>query len=90
MELSQQLKSKVELREVGSRGEAKLFGGVGDCGKTLCCVDWNKKGSSVTVKMAKEQGLSINIPKLSGCCGRLKCCLSYERENYQDGRFVHE
>ncbi len=88
LDLSQHLNAKVELREVGSRGEAKLFGGVGDCGKTLCCVDWNK-GSAVTVKMAKEQGLSINIPKLSGCCGRLKCCLSYELENYQDGSFIH-
>ncbi len=89
LDLSQHLKAKVELREVGSRGEAKLFGGVGDCGKTLCCVDWNK-GSTVTVKMAKEQGLSINIPKLSGCCGRLKCCLSYELDNYQDGEFIYE
>ncbi|MDD4527716.1 MAG: regulatory iron-sulfur-containing complex subunit RicT [Candidatus Margulisbacteria bacterium] len=88
LDLSQHLNAKVELREVGSRGEAKLFGGVGDCGKTLCCVDWNK-GSAVTVKMAKEQGLSINIPKLSGCCGRLKCCLSYELDNYQDGDFIH-
>ncbi len=89
LDLSQHLRAKVELREVGSRGEAKLFGGVGDCGKTLCCVDWNK-GSAVTVKMAKEQGLSINIPKLSGCCGRLKCCLSYELDNYQDGDFIYE
>lgn len=88
LDLSQQLKAKVELREVGSRGEAKLFGGIGDCGKTLCCVNWNK-GSAVTVKMAKEQGLSINIPKLSGCCGRLKCCLSYELDNYQDGDFIY-
>lgn len=87
-ELGYEFRTKIEMREVGNRGEAKLFGGIGGCGKTLCCVNWNKKGSSVTVKMAKEQGLAINIPKLSGCCGRLICCLAYERENYQDGRFI--
>ena len=87
-ELAAQLSARIELREVGNRGEAKIFGGIGSCGKTLCCVNWNKKGSSVTVKMAKEQGLAINIPKLTGCCGRLICCLSYERENYQDGTFI--
>lgn len=87
-ELGQEFRAKIEMREVGNRGEAKLFGGVGGCGKTLCCSGWNKKGSSVTVKMAKEQGLAINIPKLSGCCGRLICCLAYERDNYQDGRFI--
>ncbi len=88
-ELSAQLHSRIELREVGNRGEAKLFGGLGSCGKSLCCVNWNKKGSAVSVKMAKEQGLAINIPKLSGCCGRLICCLSYERDNYQDGMFIN-
>lgn len=87
-ELSAQLNARIELREVGNRGEAKLFGGLGSCGKSLCCVNWNKKGSVVTVKMAKEQGLAINIPKLSGVCGRLMCCLSYERDNYQDGQFI--
>ncbi|MDD5456919.1 MAG: regulatory iron-sulfur-containing complex subunit RicT [Candidatus Margulisbacteria bacterium] len=89
-ELGAFLNAKVELREVGNRGEAKIFGGLGSCGKSLCCVNWNKKGSAVTVKMAKEQGLAINIPKLSGACGRLICCLCYERENYQDGNFCHE
>jgi cell fate regulator YaaT (PSP1 superfamily) len=87
-ELGQEFRTKIEMREVGNRGEAKLFGGLGSCGRPLCCSGWNKKGSSVTVKMAKEQGLAINIPKLSGSCGRLICCLAYERENYQDGRFI--
>jgi cell fate regulator YaaT (PSP1 superfamily) len=86
-DLSQHFNAKIELREVGNRGEAKLFGGVGDCGKTLCCIDWNK-GSSVTIKMAKEQGISINIPKLTGCCARLKCCLSYEIDNYENGKYI--
>ena len=89
-ELNNHFNARVELREVGNRGEAKVFGGVGTCGKSLCCVNWNKKGSAVTVKMAKEQGMAINIPKLSGSCGRLMCCLSYERDNYQDGQFITE
>jgi len=89
-EMSTLLHAKVEFREVGSRGEAKIFGGIGSCGKTLCCANWNKRGSAVTIKMAKEQGLAINIPKLSGCCGRLICCLSYEKDNYQDGDFIND
>jgi len=89
-DLTTTLQAKIEMREVGNRGEAKIFGGVGNCGRSLCCVDWNKKGSGVTVKMAKEQGLAINIPKLSGVCGRLICCLSYEKDQYQDGVYVDE
>lgn len=89
-ELSNQLNAKIEFREVGSRGEAKIFGGMGSCGKSLCCASWDKRGASVTIKMAKEQGLAINIPKLSGCCGRLICCLSYEKDNYQDGDFIRD
>ncbi|MBU0580105.1 MAG: hypothetical protein KKA19_02920 [Candidatus Margulisbacteria bacterium] len=87
-ELNKELQIKVEVREVGMRGEAKILGGLGECGKTLCCAIWLHKSRPITVKMAKEQGLSINIPKLSGVCGRLKCCLQYEKDCYHDGRMV--
>ncbi len=87
-DLGHELKMKVEVREVGVRGEAKLIGGLSDCGKTLCCASWLHKSKPITVKMAKEQGLAINIPKLSGICGRLKCCLSYEKECYHEGHLI--
>lgn len=79
---------KVDFRNMGSRGEAKVLDGCGSCGKPLCCSTFLTKSNPVTVKMAKEQGLPINIPKLSGCCGRLMCCLRYEKENYQRGKLV--
>lgn len=84
------LGTKVVLNEVGSRGEAKIFCGMGHCGKNLCCVSWNSKGSAVSVKMAKSQGMPINIRKLTGSCGRLICCLSYEKDNYQDGELIRD
>jgi cell fate regulator YaaT (PSP1 superfamily) len=90
IELSSHFETKIEFREVGQRGEAKIFGGVGHCGKALCCTSWIKKGCNVSIKMAKEQGLAVNIPKLTGSCGRLICCLSYEKQNYQDGRMINE
>ncbi len=89
-ELETSLNTKIELREVGARGEAKLFGGIGACGRPLCCAEWLNKNNPITIKMAKEQGLSINIPKLSGLCDRLMCCIAYEKDSYQDGAFKHD
>ncbi len=87
-DLANELKLKIDVREAGVRGEAKIIGGLGECGKTLCCASWLHRSKPITVKMAKEQGLAINIPKLSGVCSRLKCCLQYEKECYHDGKLV--
>jgi cell fate regulator YaaT (PSP1 superfamily) len=87
-ELNTELGMKVEIREVGVRGEAKIIGGLGECGNALCCTTWLHKSKPITVKMAKEQGLAINISKLSGVCGRLKCCLQYEKSCYRDGQLI--
>jgi cell fate regulator YaaT (PSP1 superfamily) len=70
------------MKQIGNRDETKLLGGVGPCGRELCCSSWLREFSSVSVKMAKEQGLSLNPSKLAGMCGRLKCCLRYEYETY--------
>lgn len=82
--LARRLKIKIELRQVGVRDEAKLIGGLGPCGLRLCCSTFLTKFESVSVSMAKNQGLPLNTFKLSGLCGRLMCCLSYEYENYEE------
>lgn len=74
---------RIELRQVGVRDEAKMIGGVGPCGCDLCCHRWMSDFSPVSIKMAKEQGLSLNPGKISGMCGRLLCCLQYEHECYE-------
>lgn len=81
-QLSERLRSRVELRQVGDRDEARLIGGVGKCGRSLCCSSWLQTYPSVTVKQAKTQDLPLNPTKISGVCGRLLCCLSYENEQY--------
>lgn len=81
-DLSQALHTRVEMRQVGDRDETKLIGGVGPCGRELCCSSWLREFQAVSVKMAKEQGLSLNPSKLAGMCGRLKCCLRYEYDTY--------
>ena len=73
---------RIDLRQVGARDEARLLGGVGKCGRSLCCSSWLQTYPSVTVKQAKEQDLPLNPTKISGVCGRLLCCLSYENEQY--------
>lgn len=83
-ELGQKLGPYVELRQIGVRGEAKLLCGVGVCGRSLCCLSWLGKGEPITIKMAKEQNLALNITKISGLCGRLMCCLKYELEHYRE------
>jgi len=77
-------KARIELKQIGVRDEAKLLGGFGPCGETLCCAKFLKNFQPVTIKMAKEQNLSLNPTKISGLCGRLMCCLSYEYDSYKD------
>jgi cell fate regulator YaaT (PSP1 superfamily) len=81
-ELSQALHTRVEMRQIGDRDETRLIGGVGPCGRELCCSSWLREFQAVSVRMAKEQGLSLNPSKLAGMCGRLKCCLRYEYDTY--------
>ena len=82
-ELSRSLKTRVELRQVGARDEAKLVGGLGKCGCALCCTTFLSEFAPVSIKMAKEQDITLNPMKTSGICGRLLCCLGYEYEQYR-------
>lgn len=82
-ELAAALRARVELRQVGPRDEAKLMGGVGRCGFTLCCASFLIEFNPLSIKTAKEQGLSLEPAKISGTCGRLLCCLGYEAEYYR-------
>lgn len=81
-QLNNRLKTRVELRQVGSRDEAKLIGGYGRCGRALCCASFLDEFTPVSIRMAKEQELPLNPMKISGVCGRLMCCLGYENEQY--------
>lgn len=83
-ELASALHVRIELHQVGQRDEVKLKGGIGPCGEICCCVRFLKDFEHVTVKMAKNQGLSLSPTKISGLCGRLMCCLGYENEMYED------
>ncbi|MBI4706321.1 MAG: stage 0 sporulation family protein [Candidatus Omnitrophica bacterium] len=82
-DLAKIFKARIELRQIGVRDEARLFGGFGPCGRELCCAKFLRDFEPVTIKMAKEEGLSLNPPKISGLCGRLMCCLSFEYETYK-------
>lgn len=77
-------KTRIELRQIGVRDEAKNMGSVGVCGRKLCCSSFLDEFQPVSIKMAKEQGLSLNPTKISGVCGRLMCCLQYEQEGYEE------
>ena len=81
-ELAAVFHTRIELRQIGVRDEAKIIGGIGICGQPLCCHRFLSDFSPVSIKMAKEQNLSLNPTKISGCCGRLLCCLNYENEHY--------
>src|SRR5260221_5273607 len=83
-ELAAQLGTGVELRGLGARDETKVLTGVGTCGLEICCSSWLDKFSNISIRMAKEQDLPLNQSKLTGVCGRLKCCLIYELETYQE------
>lgn len=74
---------RIELRQIGIRDESRMMGGLGACGRPLCCASFLNDFVQVSIKMAKEQNLSLNSNKISGCCGRLMCCLHYEYETYQ-------
>ena len=82
-DLASNLRHRIEMRQVGGRDEAKVIGGYGVCGETLCCSTWLPDFTPVTIKMAKNQGLALNPSKISGVCGRLMCCLQYEHDNYK-------
>ena len=75
--------TRIELRQIGVRDEAKMLGGLGMCGRPFCCSSYMGDFQPVSIKMAKEQGLSLNPVKISGTCGRLMCCLKYEQESYE-------
>jgi cell fate regulator YaaT (PSP1 superfamily) len=80
-ELAAEFHTRIEMRQIGARDEAKLLGGYGSCGRPLCCTTWLNSFEPVSIKMAKQQDLSLNPSRLSGLCGRLKCCLRYELPN---------
>jgi cell fate regulator YaaT (PSP1 superfamily) len=77
-ELATEFRSRIEMRQIGVRDEARMVDGYGSCGRQLCCASWLQSFEPVSIKMAKQQDLSLNPSKLSGLCGRLKCCLRYE------------
>lgn len=81
-DLASVFRMRIELRQVGVRDEAKMLGGVGCCGRPLCCASWLADFQPVSIKMAKNQNLSLNPTKISGICGRLMCCLKYENDVY--------
>lgn len=85
-DLAQHLRTRIEMRQIGVRDEAKLVGGLGICGRELCCSSYLREFAPVSVKMAKAQGLALNPAKISGQCGRLLCCLAYEYETYNELR----
>ena len=82
-DLASNLRHRIEMKQVGVRDEAKVIGGYGVCGETLCCSTWLPDFAPVTIKMAKNQGMALNPSKISGVCGRLMCCLQYEHDNYK-------
>jgi len=81
-ELASVFRMRIELRQIGVRDEAKMLGGLGSCGRPICCRQFLSDFQPVSIKMAKEQNLSLNPTKISGLCGRLMCCLKYEQDNY--------
>ena len=83
-ELAGVFRTRIELRQIGVRDEAKMLGGLGICGRPFCCASFLGEFQPVSIKMAKEQGLSLNPTKISGACGRLMCCLKYEQDAYED------
>ena len=82
-DLAAVFKTRIELRQVGVRDETKIVGGIGICGRPLCCHSYLSEFIPVSIKMAKEQNLSLNPTKISGVCGRLMCCLKNEEETYE-------
>lgn len=85
-DLASHFKIRIELRQIGVRDEAKMLGGIGICGRPLCCNKWLHDFQPVSIKMAKQQNLSLNPSKISGSCGRLMCCLNFENNTYKELR----
>ncbi|MBR1796885.1 MAG: stage 0 sporulation protein [Clostridiales bacterium] len=85
-ELVSSFRARIELRQIGSRDQSRLVGGIGMCGRELCCCTFLDKFAPVTLRAAREQGMSLNPGKLNGACGRLMCCLQYEKDAYADAR----
>ncbi|MDQ7794417.1 MAG: stage 0 sporulation family protein [bacterium] len=85
-DLAAVFRTRIELRQIGVRDEAKLLGGLGACGRELCCCSFLTDFQPVSIRMAKDQNLSLNPAKISGLCGRLMCCLRYESDHYERGR----
>ncbi|HLQ83349.1 MAG TPA: stage 0 sporulation family protein [Pseudogracilibacillus sp.] len=85
-DLAALFKTRIELRQIGVRDEAKVLGGIGPCGRMLCCSTFLGDFEPVSIKMAKDQSLSLNPAKISGLCGRLMCCLKYENDNYEQAK----
>ena len=83
-DLASVFKTRIELRQIGIRDETKLMGGLGVCGRPFCCKSFLSEFAQVSIKMAKEQNLSLNSSKISGACGKLMCCLRYEHECYSE------
>lgn len=83
-DLANSFKTRIELKQIGVRDEAKMLGGLGPCGRALCCATYLREFEPVTIKMAKEQNLPLNPTKISGLCGRLMCCLGYEHKTYKE------
>jgi len=83
-DLASVYRTRIELRQIGVRDEAKMLGGLGVCGRKLCCSSFLGEFQPVSIKMAKEQSLSLNPTKISGTCGRLMCCLKYEQDTYEE------
>lgn len=85
-DLAAEFRTRIELRQIGVRDQAKMLGGIGPCGRPLCCSTFLGDFEPVSIKMAKDQNLSLNPAKISGVCGRLMCCLRYENDNYESSR----
>jgi cell fate regulator YaaT (PSP1 superfamily) len=85
-DLARTFRTRIELKQIGVRDEAALLGGVGRCGRELCCSSWLRELKPVSLQLAKDQRLSLNPAQISGCCGRLMCCLTYEHDAYVQAR----
>jgi cell fate regulator YaaT (PSP1 superfamily) len=85
-ELAARFRTRIEMRQIGVRDEARMLGGYGSCGRPLCCTTWLTSFEPISIRMAKQQDLALNPSKLSGLCGRLKCCLRYELPQRQGRR----
>ena len=85
-DLARVFRTRIELKQIGVRDEAALLGGVGRCGRELCCSTWLPELKPVSLQLAKDQSLSLNPAQISGCCGRLMCCLMYEHDSYVEAR----